>query len=245
MTEELSIIIPVYKEENRIIRCIEESLFFFRNNNQIKKFEIIFVADKSGDKTIELIQQYLDKNKKMQLIINETRQQKGGSVKIGVAHARYPLLLYYDTDLSTPLYEVNECLDIIQQYDIVVGSRGLKESHIEKKYFNIFLSKCFAILKFLILGLRFKDTQCGFKMFRKSVAPIFEKQRIKSSCFDVEFLYLAQKNGFTIKEKPITWIDSDMSNFNPFFIIPSFFKELLEIRWNSLCGLYDDAQKKQ
>lgn len=239
MAEELSVIIPVYKEENRIIRCIEESLFFFRNNKHIKNFEIIFVADKSGDKTIELIQQYLKKNKEIQLIINETRQQKGGSVKIGVSHARYSLLLYYDTDLSTPLYEVNECLEFIQQYDLIIGSRGLKESHIQKKYFGIFLSHSFSLLKFLVLGLHIKDTQCGFKMFRKSVAPLFEKQSIKSSCFDVELLYLAQKNGFTIKEKPITWIDSDMSNFQTWKIIPTFLKDLFAIRINSWKGFYD------
>jgi hypothetical protein len=76
-------------------------------------------------------------------------------------------------------------------------------------------------------------------MFRKSVAPLLEKQRIKSSCFDVELLYLAQKNGFTIKEKPITWIDSDMSNFQTWKIIPGFLKDLFTIRINSWKGLYN------
>lgn len=239
MKHNISIVIPVYKEEKRITRCIEESLFFFRNNPKINHFELLFVADKSGDKSIDIIQKYLPNNKEIKLILNETRQQKGGSVKIGVLETKYPIILYYDTDLSTPLYEINPSLDLLQDYDIVIGSRGLKESHVEKKIQKTLLSKGFSVLKYMILGLSIKDTQCGFKMFRASTRSIFKKQRIKSSCFDVEFLYLAQKWGFSIKEKPITWIDSDMSNFNTLQIVPSFVKELFEIRLNALRGYYD------
>lgn len=239
MKVNLSVIIPVYKEERRITRCIEDSLLFFRNNSVIQKFELVFVADVSGDRTIAIIQSYLSKNKEMRLIVNETRLQKGGSVKKGMLAAKYDLLLYYDADLSTPLYEINETLALIQTYDIVIGSRGMPESHVEKRYFKIFLSKCFSFLKWLILGINLYDTQCGFKMFRRTTLPIFHKQQLQSSCFDVELLYIAKKHGFSIKEKPVTWIDSDMSNFNTVHIVLSFFGELAKIRMNAWKGLYD------
>ena len=238
MAVKLSVIIPTYKEELRITRCIEESLFFFRNNPKIATFELLFVVDVSGDKTIEIIQNYMKKNKEIRVIINKIRQQKGGAVKIGMLAAKYDLLLFYDVDLSTPLYEINSSLELIKEYDIVIGSRGHPESHVEKKYFKIFLSKCFSLLKFLVLGLNLYDTQCGFKMFRKTTLSIFEKQRLISSCFDVELLFIAKKMGFKIKEKPVTWIDSDMSNFSTYKVISSFTRDLIKIKMYDWKGYY-------
>jgi dolichyl-phosphate beta-glucosyltransferase len=239
MKHDLSVIIPTYKEETRIERCIKESLFFLRNNEKIKNFEIIFVADDAGDKTIDIIKSNLKENKELKLIVNPKREQKGGSVKIGMLEAKYDQIVFFDVDLSTPLYEINESLDLIEKYDIVIGSRGMKESKIEKKYFAIFLSQCFSLLKLLVVGLKFKDTQCGFKMFKRKTMPIFEKQRIKSSFFDVEILYIAKKMKYTIKEKPITWIDSDASNFNQGKVVISFLKELIRMKWYALKGYYN------
>ncbi|MEK6938128.1 MAG: glycosyltransferase [Nanoarchaeota archaeon] len=235
---DLSIIIPTYKEENRIERCIKESLFFFRNNERISNFEIIFVADNAGDHTIEIIQKYLPENQEMSLIVNEQREQKGGSVQKGMLHARYELLLFYDVDLSTPLYETDVFLNEIDDYDILIGSRGMKESKIEKKWFKVFLSRCYSLLKKTSLGLDLKDTQCGFKMFKKNSKILFEKQTIKSSAFDVEILFLAKIFNLRIKEIPITWIDSDMSNFKTHKIILNFLKETIKIRKNNLLGVY-------
>ncbi len=237
MQYDLSIIIPVYKEERRITRCIEESLFFFRNNPLIKNFEILFVADVSGDKTIEIIQKHLH-HKELQLIVNKTREQKGGAVKVGALQAKYPFVIYYDADLSTPLYEINSSLALLSDFDIVIGSRGLKESQVQKRPFKIFMSKCFSLLKFLVLGIRFQDTQRGFKLFTKKTLCIFEKQTIKSSCFDVELLYIAQKYGFSIKEKAVTWMDSDLSNFQTWKIVPGFIKDMATIRIQSWKGFY-------
>ncbi len=234
----LSVVIPAYKEEKRITRCIEESLFFFRNNARIRTFELIFVVDVSGDKTIFIIEEYAKNNPEIKLIVNQHREQKGGSVRVGMLAAKYDVLLFYDVDLSTPLYEINSSLDLLGIYDIVIGSRGLRDSHVEKKYFKKFLSYGFSLLKWLVLGLRLVDTQCGFKMFRRTALPIFQKQRIKSSLFDVEILYVAQCLGFSIAEKPITWIDSDMSNFNTLAVIFSFFREIWVIRINSWRGCY-------
>ncbi|MFA6888657.1 MAG: glycosyltransferase [Candidatus Woesearchaeota archaeon] len=237
MKQNLSVIIPVFKEAARIRRCIEESLSFFRHNPLIHEFELLFVVDDSGDGSLDIIKEYIH-NKEIHFFLNDNRLQKGGSVKKGMLAARYNILLYYDADLSTPLTEVNECIELIQRYDIVIGSRGVEGAQVKKNMFKTFLSNGFSLLKLLILGLRFRDTQCGFKMFRRSTLPIFEKQRIVSSCFDVELLYIAQKNGFSIVEKPVIWVDSSYSNFFMHIVIISFLKELIEIRWNAFKGYY-------
>ncbi|MEM0230920.1 MAG: glycosyltransferase [Candidatus Woesearchaeota archaeon] len=235
----LSIIIPVFREENRIERCIKESLFFLNNCKKINKFEIIFVADKSGDKTIDIIRKHAAREKRIKLIVNKKREEKGGSVKIGMLRAKYELMMFYDADLSTPLYEINKFLELIPKYDILIASRGLKDSKVQKKPFKILLSRIFSILKRILLGIKFKDTQCGFKMFKRKCRVLFEKQRIKSDAFDVEILYLAQKMGFRIKEVPVTWIDSDMSNFRTFEVILRFKRDLIKIKINDAKGVYE------
>jgi dolichyl-phosphate beta-glucosyltransferase len=234
----LSVIIPVFHEENRIERCMKESVTFLKNCKKIKNFEIRFVADKSGDGTIDLIKRYAKSNKKIKLIVNKKREGKGGSVQIGMLKAKYELMMFYDADLSTPLYEIDTFLDLIPKYDVLIASRGLKESKVEKKFFKIILSRGFSLLKKILLGMNFKDTQCGFKMFKKKCKVIFEKQRIKSDAFDAEILYIAKKMGFRIKEVPVTWIDSDMSNFNTVKVILRFLRDTLKIRMNKTRGLY-------
>lgn len=235
---DISVVIPVYKEEKRVGRCIKESLFFFRNNPLIKNFEIIFVADFSGDRTIKIIQEYLRKNKELKLLINPVRLKKGFSVKRGALQAKYDIILFYDNDLSTPLCEVNNFLKMINKYDVLIASRGLKESNVERKWSKMILSIGFSFLKRLILQMDVKDTQCGFKMFRKCRV-IFEKQTIKDGAFDVELLFIAKKLGFRIKEVPVTWIDSDMTNFTTLENILYNGRDILRIRMNNSRGIYD------
>jgi len=234
----LFLIIPTYREELRIKRCIEESLFFFRNNSLIKSFEIIFVADKSGDKTIQIIGEYQQNNPEIKLIVNPEREQKGGSVKIGMLSSKYDILLFYDVDLSTPLYEINNFFNYLENYEILVASRGMKDSKVKKKLFKSILSFGFSFLKRILFNLEIKDTQCGFKMFKRNTLIIFEKQTIKTSHFDVELLYLATKLKFKIKEIPVTWIDSDASNFNWYKQIFLAISDLLKIKINYLRGTY-------
>lgn len=233
----LSVIIPTYREETRIVKCIEESLFFFRNNSKISKFELLFLSDNAGDSTIQTIRSYARKNREIRLIANKKRLRKGGSVKEGMLKAKGDIMLFYDTDLSTPLYETNKFLDAIKKNDIVIASRGLKKSRVEKKFFKILLSRGFSLLKFLLLGITLSDTQCGFKMFSRKCLPVFKHQTIMSSVFDVEILFIAKKMGYSIKELPVTWVDSDMSNFTSSIIL-TVLKEIVQIKVNDLKSMY-------
>jgi dolichyl-phosphate beta-glucosyltransferase len=226
---DLSIIIPTYREEVNITRCIIESLEFFRKNPRIRKFEIIFVADNAGDRTISIIRRHLPANPELRLLVNKNRLQKGFSVRRGVLGAKYSTIMFYDADLSTPLYETNKFLDHIDGYDLVIASRGLKGSKVKKKWTKMFFSRGFSFLKKTLLGIDFTDTQCGFKMFTRRCRELFEKQTISSSTFDLEILYLAKKKGFSVKELPVTWIDSDASNFTTLGNVKQCLRDMFHI----------------
>jgi glycosyltransferase involved in cell wall biosynthesis len=235
---DISVIIPVFKEERSIERAIVEMARFFGKNRRIRDYEIIFVADKSGDRTIEIIQAAVKRDPHLKLIVNRCREQKGGSVRIGMLKAKYDPMLFFDADLSTPLREINVFLDQIDDYDIIIGSRGLPESKVKKRMFRVFLSKGFSLFKRVLLGLTVKDTQCGFKMFRKQCKPIFKMQRIKTGTFDVELLVIAKRNNYKLKELPITWVDVGNSNFNALNLVYRMSMDTVMIKRNDLLGKY-------
>src|SRR6266581_2016875 len=92
----------------------------------------------------------------------------------------------------------------------------------------------------LTLGLKFKDTQCGFKAFRRPAAQaIFPQQKIERWGFDPEILFLARKAGFKVVEIPVAWGHSGGTRINPLIDGSRMFLEMLRIRWYSLTGKYN------
>jgi glycosyltransferase involved in cell wall biosynthesis len=235
---DLSIVIPVLREEKRITKCIRESQRYFKRCPLIRNYELIFVADRSGDRTIDIIREEAAKDKLIRLIVNETQEQKGGSVQKGLVSANYDTKLYYDADLSTPLSEVERFLKIRDQYDLLIASRGMKESIVEKKWHKMAISYAFSLLKWAMFGLTYKDTQCGFKMFNKSCDAILERQRIKSGIWDVELLLAAKKNGFRIIEIPVKWDDHPSTNLPFSRLLKNVIEDMPRIKINQLSGQY-------
>ena len=230
----LSVIIPCYREKNRIAKCITESLYYLENCPAVDEFEIILVLDNAEDGTKEIIDGFLPRDNRLQLIDNPTRLRKGFSVRKGMLQGKYDILMFYDADLSTPLTEIEKFLSLIPEYDILIASRRMKASVVKKSRFKRCLSAVFSGIKKLLLGLPYKDTQCGFKMFRKRTKILFELQATGSSAFDVELLYLARKLNFKIGEIPVTWTDSAESNFSWWRVVPRFLKDIIKIRLGGL-----------
>ena len=85
---------------------------------------------------------------------------------------------------------------------MLIGSKYLNKNE-NYPFYRKFVGKSFSQLKYLITGLKIKDTQSGFKLFKRHVAfELFSLSQIKGWCFDVEILLLAQKTGYKVKEFP-------------------------------------------
>ena len=126
--------------------------------------------------------------------------------------------------------------------DTAFGSRWLQaELQTERQPFHrqVF-GRIFNLLLWIILGLNFKDTQCGFKVFtRKAAQAVFPRQRIERWGFDPELLYLASRYNLKVKEVPVEWAHDDRSKINPVVDGFKMFVELLKIRWAGVTGKYD------
>ena len=183
----LSVIIPAYNEGKRIGKTLDRCISYLK-----KKYdsEIIVVDDGSTDDTKKIVKKF----KNVKLITYGTNQGKGHAVKVGVLNSSGDYILFCDADLSTPIEEAEKLMEYIKKYDVVVASRALKNSEVETKIYRKLLGRVFAFFVNLFAVPEIKDTQCGFKLFRRKCAfDIFNKQKIKGWAFDVEVLFLGKK----------------------------------------------------
>lgn len=230
---EISIIIPCYNEEKRIKKTLEKIWEYFKSKEI--DFEIIVVDDGSRDKTVEIVEKWKEGKENIKLIKHPKNKGKGAAVKTGVMNAEGNLILFTDADLSTPIEEYEKLKKFIDSgYDISIGSRGLKESKIlvPQPFFRRMIGRIFPFLVRLIVIRKFKDTQCGFKLFKKEVAKeIFKNLKTTGFAFDVEILYNSVKKRYKIKEVPVTWMNSPYSTVKIFRDSFKMFISLLKIRF--------------
>jgi dolichyl-phosphate beta-glucosyltransferase len=233
----LSIVIPAYNEEKRIGGTLRQIVKHVTKKRYI--YEIIVVDDGSTDATVNVVKKIA--NNKIKIIKNGANRGKGYSVKRGISCAKYPLVLFSDSDLATPIVELDKFMEFIKKYDVVIASRNLKGSNIKVKQpvYRRAMGKTFPLLVNLIALSGFKDTQCGFKLFRTDKArKIVSLQTFDRFSFDVEILFIAKKLGYKIKEVPVAWIDKEGSTVSPIKDSVRMLVDLFKIRRNDLMGKY-------
>ena len=238
-----SIVLPAYNEHERIAATLEK--IFAHANQRGWQVEVIVVNDGSTDDTAQIVSQFASKNPALRLLENPGNRGKGYSVRNGMLHSRGDILLFSDADLSSPIAEADKLFAAIQQgADIAIGSRWLKsELQIKRQplYRQLF-GRIFNFALRFVLGLDFKDTQCGFKAFTRNAAQkVFPLQRIERWGFDPELLYLARKSGLTVTEVPVAWSHREGTRINPLVDGIRMMGEILLIRWNALSGKYSAA----
>jgi dolichyl-phosphate beta-glucosyltransferase len=239
----LSIVIPAYNEEQRISKTLAGTFDYL--SAQSYDSEVIVVNDGSRDQTTTKVLDF-EKNAagRLRLLHNPGNRGKGYSVKHGMLQAKGKIALFYDADLATPTSEIPKVVEPIAEdkFDVVFGSRALDRSLIGSRQsgFREGIGRAGNWIQYLLTGLNFKDTQCGFKAFRKEAAQsVFALQRIEGFGFDPEILFIAKKLGWRLLETPVRWNHVEGSKLH---VIGSPLKVLLEvttIRWNDQTGKYN------
>lgn len=243
---ELSVVIPSYNEEKNINRGVLDEVLFF-----LKKlgggYEIIVVDDGSTDKSIELVKKYNSRGVKL---IQNRHGGKAIAVMTGLMEAKGRIVLFTDMDQATPINQLKNFFPKFEEgYDIVIGSRtGRKGAPFIRK----FAASVFSILRGVILGLPFNDTQCGFKAFTKEAVkkliPIIKdewgvlhfKGGAVNAGFDVELLYLAKKYGFKISEIGVEWKYVDTERVQVVKDAMAAIYDMFRIRVNDFSGRYPE-----
>ena len=234
----LSVVIPAYNEELRIARTVREIAEYLSNNHY--DYEIIVVDDGSKDKTADAVDMLKLGNVKV--LKHGKNRGKGAAVKTGMLAAKGDYLLFTDADHSTPIQELEKFMPCIKKFDVVIGSRSIKGSHVEERQpiYRMLLGKIFNKIVRVITVRGIIDTQCGFKLFtRRSAREIFRRQLLDRWSFDVEVLYIARKHGFEITEVPVKWSNRKESRVDPLKDSIRMLRDLFVIRWNDIRGKYE------
>ncbi len=248
--KKVSLVIPCYNEEANLQKGVLDKFGNFTKDDN-RFHEVLIVDDGSQDTTKKMIRdKYLKQFPKF-LLIENTHKGKAFAVMSGIQKATGEYVFFSDIDLATPIEEGDKLIQAVEEgYDIAIGSRNpnRKGAPLSRKV----LARGFIMIRDFFIGLRgIRDTQCGFKIFNRTAAlDIINRLQVfklhhairgpsVSAGFDLEFLFIARKLGYTIKEVPVVWRHVETRNVN-------FLKDALEtlgdiakIKYYDFKGNYD------
>lgn len=237
-TPTLSIVIPAYNEEARILLTLAQVTHYLES--QPFPWEVVVANDGSTDDTPRLAEEFARSHSQVSLL-NLPHRGKGGAVRSGMLHARGQRRFLCDADLSMPIDQLDRFLTPeMAGYDIILGSREAPGAHrFNEPGRRHLLGRAFNLLVRLFAVRGIQDTQCGFKCFRADAAEaLFPLQRTQGFGFDVEVLFLAQRLRMRLVEVPIDWYYRSHSKIRPLQDALAMTRDILRVRWWAVQGRY-------
>jgi len=233
-TRKLSIVIPVFNEEDDVLRSLEQLQAYL--DGLKLNYEVVVVNDGSTDNTENLLKEYSASRSNIIVVSYMPNRGKGFAIKTGMLKAAGDIRLFFDVDLSVPLETIEVFIKEMEnkKYDVLVGTRKNKDARILKRQpiFREYMGKGYTHLTNLLLGTSYSDFTCGFKAFRKHAAEaIFSKQSITGWSFDAEILLLVKRLKFTSGELSVTWRNSEDTRVRLLRDTVRSFWELLKIKY--------------
>jgi dolichyl-phosphate beta-glucosyltransferase len=206
----LAVVIPAYNEEPRIERSLERVREYL--SGQGYSWSVLVVSDGSTDATPDIAARFASNDPRFAVNAYTPNQGKGCAVRTGMIEAEADWLLLCDADLAAPIEEVEKLFAAGKP--VAIGSRPLRESKLEVRqpWWRELAGRAFNAAVQLLAIRGIKDTQCGFKLFRRDAAKeIFPRCRLNGYGYDFEALMLAQRLGHEIAEVPIRWAHQEGS----------------------------------
>jgi len=231
----LTIVMPAYNEEDRIVTTLDQTIAYLGEQTYFS--EVLVVSDGSTDRTGDVVQSYSPPGSvALKFLEYRPNRGKGYAVRYGMMRAQGAIVMFMDADYSVPIQELEKAIPLLEEgFDIAIASRALPGSVINQHQ-NLpreISAKIYTLIQTLYLGITYRDTQCGFKVFtRRAAQDLFQRQKLLSVIFDPEILWLAKHRGFQVAEFPIIWTHIGDSRIQYDNIRKSLFvfQELFRIR---------------
>ena len=213
----LSIVIPTYNEQHRLPPTLGAIRAYLDRQGWLAFTEVIVADDGSQDGTGAYATRLIPHWRGLSVLLLP-HAGKGAALRQGVLAARGEYVFLCDCDLSMPIVELARFFEApYDGYDIAIGSREAPGAerfgepslrHLMGRVFN-------RLVRAMVLN-GIDDTQCGFKLLRRSVAAdLFGRMALDGFGFDVELLALARRRGYSIVEVPIHWYYGRDSRVRP------------------------------
>jgi len=226
----ISVVVPAYNEEVGIASTVERLQAWLEERGQ--RFEILVVDNASTDRTAERVEPLCDGDR-VRLLRNERNRGKGYSMRRGMLEARGELRLHCDADCATSLPSLPGMLELVREYDVVIGSRLAEGAQLGRRQplRRRIVGRSFQQLCRLLLGEPTQDLYCGFKLWRAPAAvDAYSRTRLEGWTFDAEVLAMARALGYRLRETGIVWTDREGSRVRMARILVPVVRELLAAR---------------
>ncbi len=187
----ISVFLPVFNEEGNIKRCILSIKKYL--NKRFRDYEILVISDGSTDDTNKIVRELAKKDKRIKLFVRKKRLGYGAGLRAGFAHSSKDLIFYTDGDNQFNIEDIDNLLPLLSSYDIVSAYRVDRKDPLMR----IFIAGVYNLLIRILFGLKVKDIDASFKLYKKEV---FKNMKLitNTGLTDAEVLIKAQKQGFKI-----------------------------------------------
>jgi glycosyltransferase involved in cell wall biosynthesis len=228
----VDIVIPVLNEAHVLAKSVGIVREFLKQNLSYP-WRIVIVDNGSTDGTLEVGQTLAGNFRDVEFIYLKEKG-RGRALREAWGRSSAEVVLYTDVDLSTELEALPKLVRALTQegYDIAIGSRLAKASKTSRSFKRDIISRIYNILLKVVLFTKFSDAQCGFKaLTREVVERVIPQVEDQGWFFDTELLVLAEKQGYRIKDIPVTWVEDDDSRVK---IVPTALEDIrgvLRLRW--------------
>lgn len=230
---QLSIVIPSFNEALRLPPTLLLATDYLESEKI--NYEIIVVDDGSTDDTVSIVGKMHKLRPRVRVISFEKNKGKGAAVKAGLLECIGEIVGFMDADGASPIEEYSRLNAALKAgADLAIGSRALasKDTQIKTVWYRKLLGRIFnAVVNFIsVPGI--KDTQCGFKFFKRDAAQkIIPNLTCSGFSIDVEILLLAQKAKLKISEVPINWVNIPGSKVNLIVDSSKMLRDVIKLRW--------------
>ena len=236
----LTVVIPAFEEATRIGPTLEQVRGYL--HEQPFDSEVVVVVDGGRDGTLTLVRAAMAEWPGLRVLVNHANRGKGHAVRRGMLAARGRYLLFSDADLSTPIAEIGRLVAALEAgSDVAIGSRAIAGSDVRVRqvWWRQSMGRVFNRVVRVVAVPGIRDTQCGFKCFRRDAARrIFARQRMTRFSFDVELLWIARRLGYRVAEVPVTWVNNPLSRVHPVIDAFRMLADLVRLRYYDLRGVY-------
>jgi dolichyl-phosphate beta-glucosyltransferase len=230
-----TLVLPAYNERDRIEACLRAVADWRRSRPGGWDWEVMLVDDGSSDGTRAAARRIAAETElPLQILAHEKNRGKGAAIRTGVLAASGDPILISDVDLSTPLSEWVKLAERLPTHPVAIGSRALQRNlvRLNQPLYRQLLGRGGNLLVRIVAVPGIRDTQCGFKLFRRDVARrLFREARIDRFAYDMEILFLARRDGIAIAEVPVLWFNSPDSRVSLVRDAVITLRDLLRIRW--------------